>query len=153
MAKYLVLPGRRWEITDTLRRPTLNRLRELRKVSGLGMQSIVEGLTRRDAIVEAQINRVRAQIEAGQPVEDLDVAVSSALSEEPKVLDAMCAFVWLARREAGESISLDDVDDFNPADFKVLTDDDQAEQVPVDPTTPATDSVPAAGSAQVASPS
>lgn len=153
MARYLVVPSGRYEITDTLRRPPLNRLLELKKATGLGMRSIMDGLNRRDKVLDEIIGDRKRRRETGESInESLDSALAWALSEEPQVLEAMRALIWLARRESGEQVSIDQVGDFDPGEFLVVADGSDEQQPAVDPTTPATDSDPAVGQQPEAAP-
>lgn len=141
MAKYLELNGKRYEWSNALRRPTLNDLMALKLATGIGMRQITAQLRTYDRLaLDAQARRATWE----EFAEDL--------SEEPDVMAALRALVWLARRQAGEHLTIDEAGDFRPDEFRIVA--DEPAEAPADPTPPATVSAPDAGNpAAAANPS
>lgn len=105
----LVIQGTEYPLGN-INEATLDDLMALRKQTGLG----VKGL--------------RQRLDAMSSIED-----SEDVLDDPESLLAIGALVWLARRKAGESLSLEQACDFPLAELEFIDDEPQQADGDVDP--------------------
>ncbi len=103
----LIIEGKEYDLTAALQRPTLFLVREMKIRTGYGMKSLKEQSARFKGLKEDDF------------LEDVDL------------MGAFMAMIWLARRQAGENLSLEAATSF---DFNALEwAPDEPEIAPADP--------------------
>lgn len=114
----LVIKGTAYPVKDAFSVPSLNKIREILSVTGLGPASIYE----------------RFAEYVTKPAREI--------TENLEYLDGFRAFVWLARTAAGERVTLEEANDFDWSDWNWQLDEDEVtdEEVEPDPTPAQTDS-------------
>lgn len=103
----IIIEGKEYDLTAALQRPTLFLVREMKIRTGYGMKSLKEQSERFKGLTEDDF------------LEDADL------------MGAFMAMIWLARRTAGENLSLEAANSF---DFNEMTwAPDETAEAPADP--------------------
>lgn len=118
----LIIQGKAYSVEDAIARPTLNDLVAIKRATGLGAETIVR-----------RMNKL-----AGMPAADV--------LDDLELLEAFRAFVWMARRAVGESLTLEEANEFGWDEWSIEFDaDEDTEAIDSDPGQPAASGVPAVG--------
>lgn len=127
----LGIDGKVYDLKGALMRPSLNDLHALLLATGIGVKTLKLRMQRIDELPD---------------FEDI--------FEDAELMDALRSLVWLARRNAGERLSVEDANDFGMDTFELVSDEDDVPAADLaDPTTAPTDSDPAAGAVVAETPS
>nr|QOL00385.1 hypothetical protein [uncultured organism] len=115
----LILAGKEYDINESMTKATLFDLYELKMKTGIGMKSLSDALERMGKLAD--------------PKDFLD---------DETILLALCALVWLCRRHAGESLTIEEANKVALADVQFKVDAaDLPDEVEADPTPALTGSV------------
>ena len=117
----LGIDGKAYDLKGALSSPSLNDLHALLLSTGVGVKTLKLRMQRVD-----------------------DLPDFEDLFEDAELMVALKAVIWLARRKAGERLTIDEANDFGMDTFELIREEgDEAKQE--DPTTAPTDSVPDVG--------
>jgi hypothetical protein len=117
----LVIRGAVYSVEDAFARPTLNDLVAIKRATGLGAETIAQ-----------RVNKL-----SGMP--------AAEVLDDADLLDGFRAFVWLARRAAGEKLTLEEASDFSWDEWSIELEGDDVEDEEVDPGQPAALPAPVVG--------
>lgn len=110
----LILAGSEYDINESMTKATLYDLYELKTKTGIGMKSLSDALERMGKLADPQ-----------------------QFLDDETILLALCALVWLCRRHAGESLSIEEANRVALADVQFKVDAADMPDEAADPTAPA----------------
>lgn len=108
MSTKFLISGKKYDLDNAFARPSLNDLVALRLETGLGVQSLRRQVAEIDTL-EGGLN-------------------SDEFFDRPELMNALRALIWLARKAAGEKLTLSEANAFPWEDFDVVDDDAAAER-------------------------